>query len=755
MRFFYFFLISFYFVTVAVLAFLPVEQYPYLACSSFFISHIILYIVLVNKNIQHFNSSWVSFSSILILAIVLRFLFVWVPPSSDAARYAWEGKMVANGGNPYLNTSLWFMEYDIQDMSTSDKLKLKKLIEKKTGLSQKIADFSDSDFCYYLNELIKKESLEDYLNRDVNIAFDEKLNLQPPNTLRLIQNRIIISRYLVSLEDKIQEQINHKDMAAVYPPLTLLIFGLLMKIHYSLEVFKLFFILCDLLTIACICHFLKKIGKPIIWSLFYVMSPLVLIYGVGKCHLDIMQNTFLVVGLYCCMVMIEKKWVAFGFFLLGCAVVVKYVAIIVLPFLVAKKKFSFLLYFLIPFFSFIFFIDSKIWSSLYVFSSQMHFNDAIPRLLREFGLMGSSWYVVLSLIIFIMGYILIWLLYQEVPLKGMLYAWVWLLVCLPVVHPWYIIPVSLLLCCNMMRSFYFLSFIMGIHFFILAYQLTHNGVWMEFWWVPTLTYVGFLAFYLYEVNFLSKPFSENYEMPNSLDIVVPVLNEEQKIDSFLNQLFLEIDNLCKHKNIKTNVVVVDGGSQDKSLLMLQKYPVKVLVSEKVGRGHQMALGSKDCMSSVVLFLHIDSVLVKNCLLHLIETLERNSTYSWGVLGHKYDNSSLKLRFVDILNRFRFYFFGIAFGDQGIFVRRKVLDQIGFPEIPLMEDVELSMRLFKFPNRVNLNNQLIASARRWKKNGFVFNFTQVVFLCLKYLFCRRLGVDINTLTEKIFKSYYAK
>jgi len=752
---FYFFLISFYLVTVVVLALLPVEQHPYLACSCFFISHIVLYVFLVNKHVQPFNLSWVNFKSILFVAIVLRLLFVFVPPSSDAARYAWEGKMVANGGNPYLNTSLWFMEYDILEMSTSDKLKLKDFIKKEKNLSQKIDNFSDADFCSYLNELLKKEKLEVFLIGGGEVDLEKKTDLVHPNTLLLIQNRIIISRFFVSLEDKIQEQINHKDMSAIYPPLTLLIFGILMKIHYSLEVFKFFFIVCDLLTIACICHFLRKIGKPIIWSLFYVMSPLVLIYGVGKCHLDIMQNTFLIVGLYCVMVMVEKKWLAIGFFLLGCTVVIKYVTIFILPFMIKKRHLSLTVYFMIPFLSFVFFIDPKIWSSLYVFSSQMHFNDAVPRVLREFGLMGSNWYVVLSLAIFIMGYIVIWLLFQEVPLKGMLYAWVWLLICMPVVHPWYIIPISLLLCFNMMRSFYFLSFIMGIHFFILAYEFTHNGVWIEFWWVPTLTYVGLLSLYIYEANFLSVAFGEKYEKPTSIDIIVPALNEEQKIDPFMQQIFLEIKNLAHHKNIKANVIVVDGGSQDQSLSLLQKHPVKVLVSEKRGRGHQMALGFKHGESDVVLFLHIDSVLRKNSLLQLLEVLEVNSDYAWGVLGHKYDNPSLKLRFVEILNRIRFTFFGIAFGDQGVFLRRKVLDQVGFPEIPLMEDVELSLRLFKFPNRINLNNQLIASARRWKKNSFVFNFAQVVYLCLKYLFCRRLGVDINTLTEKIFKSYYAK
>jgi hypothetical protein len=757
MAVYFFSLITFYIFPIVMLAYLPVAEYPCLACSAFFLSHIALYFLITNKRSQQFELKWMNFKNILLLAFSLRLLFFLVSPSDDVARYAWEGKMVSQGGNPYLHAPLWFTEYDIKEMSASDKMKLRMLFEKESNPIQIKSNsiISDGEYCLFVNRLLMNNNLTLYLNDKTGLQGENQKWLKDAGNEFIIQNRILLTRLFISLEDKIQSNINHKEMSAIYPPVTLLIFGLLMKISYSFVTFKILFFVCDLITITFICLMLKKLQKPVVWSLFYVMSPLVLLFGIGNCHLDILQNTFLIAGLYCSLFLINRKWIAFGFFLLGCAVLTKYLAIIVLPFILKKNNLSLLVYFLIPFLSFLFFADPKIWASLFVFSSQMHFNDAIPRLLREIGLNGSVWYSLMIVIVYTAGYIAIWLLFQDVPLKGMLYAWVWLIFCLPVVHAWYLIPICLFLCFHMVRSFYFLSLIMGLHFFILAYQYSNNGIWLEFWWVPAITYLGFLILYLVEINFLKAEFFYSNRKNTSLDIVVPIFNEEIKIDSFFSNLLFEVESLNSLKKIKVNIIAVDGSSVDNTVLLLKKHPVQVLVSEKRGRGNQLAMGYKHGNSDLILFLHVDSILKKNSLLNMIEAFERRPECAWGVLGHVYDSNSIKLRFVELLNRFRFFFFGIAFGDQGIFVRRQVLDQVGCPEIPLMEDVEISIRLFRFPNRINLNGQLIGSARRWKKYNFIYSFTQVIYLCLKYLFCRNFGCDIKVLSEKMFKAYYSK
>lgn len=60
---------------------------------------------------------------------------------------------------------------------------------------------------------------------------------------------------------------------------------------------------------------------------------------------------------------------------------------------------------------------------------------------------------------------------------------------------------------------------------------------------------------------------------------------------------------------------------------------------------------------------------------------------------------------------------IATGDQAIFVRRGVFDEIGgFPDLPLMEDVAFSRLLKKRGRIACLRRHVVTSARRWEKAG---------------------------------------
>jgi hypothetical protein len=57
------------------------------------------------------------------------------------------------------------------------------------------------------------------------------------------------------------------------------------------------------------------------------------------------------------------------------------------------------------------------------------------------------------------------------------------------------------------------------------------------------------------------------------------------------------------------------------------------------------------------------------------------------------------------------------GDQGIFARRNAFEAIGgFPEIPLMEDVEFSRRLTRSGKTLLLPARITTSGRRWEAFG---------------------------------------
>lgn len=56
--------------------------------------------------------------------------------------------------------------------------------------------------------------------------------------------------------------------------------------------------------------------------------------------------------------------------------------------------------------------------------------------------------------------------------------------------------------------------------------------------------------------------------------------------------------------------------------------------------------------------------------------------------------------------------GIATGDQGMFARREIFEGLGgFPEIPLMEDIDLSCLLKRYGPPLGLEAKAITSGRR--------------------------------------------
>ena len=89
--------------------------------------------------------------------------------------------------------------------------------------------------------------------------------------------------------------------------------------------------------------------------------------------------------------------------------------------------------------------------------------------------------------------------------------------------------------------------------------------------------------------------------------------------------------------------------------------------------------------------------------------------------------------------------GIAFGDQGIWIRRELFLSLGgFPELPIMEDYEFSLRMKErgIPIRL-LPGRIITSGRRYRKGFPLFTMWNMYRLRQMY----RAGVDISEIAER--------
>lgn len=191
-----------------------------------------------------------------------------------------------------------------------------------------------------------------------------------------------------------------------------------------------------------------------------------------------------------------------------------------------------------------------------------------------------------------------------------------------------------------------------------------------------------------------------------ISIILPVLNEEKTIENTL----LKLNNLKGDKEI----IVVDGGSADDTVRIASQY-AKVINSRK-GRAFQMNAGAKASQGDILWFVHSDSVVSENSL-ESIEEAIREGYVGGGFSIYFYDLDTRFMRFVSTTSNWRAKYLGLFFGDQGIFVKRSVFEELGgYKEIELMEDWDFSRRLVKRGKMKLLDTKIGTSARRFKEGG---------------------------------------
>lgn len=130
----------------------------------------------------------------------------------------------------------------------------------------------------------------------------------------------------------------------------------------------------------------------------------------------------------------------------------------------------------------------------------------------------------------------------------------------------------------------------------------------------------------------------------------------------------------------------------------------------------MNAGADATNASCLLFLHADTRLPADADTHLLNSL-RQSTISWGRFDVRIKGRSRILPMVAWLMNHRSRLTGIATGDQSLFMTRAAFNQVGgFPEQPLMEDVEICKRLKQIRSPVCLKHRVTTSGRRWDTHG---------------------------------------
>ncbi len=193
-----------------------------------------------------------------------------------------------------------------------------------------------------------------------------------------------------------------------------------------------------------------------------------------------------------------------------------------------------------------------------------------------------------------------------------------------------------------------------------------------------------------------------------LAIVVPVLNE-------IETLPLLLEHLRHWQQRGVEVLLIDSGSHDYTAETARALGFRVLDATR-GRAAQMNCGARACSANNLLFLHADTRLPDGADQAVLAALT-HSVGAWGRFDVTIDGRSRMLPLIAALMNLRSRLSGIATGDQALFMSRKLFEQVGgFPEQPLMEDIEISKRLKSIVAPICLHQKVTTSGRRWDSRG---------------------------------------
>jgi rSAM/selenodomain-associated transferase 2 len=215
-----------------------------------------------------------------------------------------------------------------------------------------------------------------------------------------------------------------------------------------------------------------------------------------------------------------------------------------------------------------------------------------------------------------------------------------------------------------------------------------------------------------------------------LSIVVPVLNEAACIAQTLAAL-------APLRAAGHEVIVVDGGSDDGSAALAAPLADRVLQAPR-GRARQMNAGAAAAAGEALLFLHADTRLPGGADAQVAAALARRP---WGRFDVRIEGRSALLPVIAFFMNVRSRLTGIATGDQAIFVRRDAF--VGFPDLPLMEDVAFSEAMRRRARPACLGSRVVTSGRRWDERGAL----RTLFLMWRLRFAYWTGAAPDDLARR--------
>jgi len=218
-----------------------------------------------------------------------------------------------------------------------------------------------------------------------------------------------------------------------------------------------------------------------------------------------------------------------------------------------------------------------------------------------------------------------------------------------------------------------------------------------------------------------------------ISIVIPTLDEERALPGTLDAALAQTGNF--------EIIVVDGGSSDRTVAIAEdaaaREPRIRLLDAERGRARQMNAGATPAVGEWLLFLHADTLLPEHGL-ERIAGLPK--TAQAGCFRHRFSGTSRMLRTLSWFHNRRFRVTRVIYGDQAMFIRRTLFEELGRFPIRPMEDIAFGLRLRKATRPVMLRETVTTDSRKFDQMGHWRALAHSVALLIRFRFASDVSRD---------------
>ncbi len=195
-----------------------------------------------------------------------------------------------------------------------------------------------------------------------------------------------------------------------------------------------------------------------------------------------------------------------------------------------------------------------------------------------------------------------------------------------------------------------------------------------------------------------------------ISVIIPTLNEAENIGRLIDFFHRSGSGML------AEILVIDGGSHDKTVEIARSRGAKILFSKIKSRAAQMNLGAKNATAEILYFIHADTFPPENFAPEILKAVENG--LSMGCFCYRFDSPRRCLKFNAWFTQFNFFW--CQGGDKTFFIRRDIFEDLGGydEKYVVMEEYDFIRRATKkYPMRT-LHSPATVSARKYEHNSWL-------------------------------------